>query len=663
MVKKRFLFHKFRNRSSWVSASLLGMLLLGQAASVRADETKDFQVSDDDDDAEERVSDGNMNLGSTDLEMILEASDQIVGIRFRNINIPQGATILRAWIEFEADESDSGATNLTIHGEDIDDAPIFTNGNSNISNRTTTTASVSWSPGAWSTNDRNETPDLSSIVQEIVDRAGWASDNEMVFIITGSGARVAESHNGEDQNAPILRIEIQGSASTPGGALCWSVDDGNDNLRILDTSDGTIDTTIGDTGVGSIEAIAIDPNGLSIYAADADQLGRLNPDTAEFIRLIQPFGTGDDGSGNSVDFDDVDSLSFDSNGVLWGVNASGGDDELFQIDPDTGAFVPDAFGAGIDYVTVSGSGIGSSIDDIAIDPSSGIMYGADTNNSQLITINTTTGAATVVGGYGGTPDMEGIAFHFDGTLYGTALQQMFTVNTSTGAATQIGTGNTLTPGSDYEAFDCNYTALTRAVISSFTSQSSGSNVVVEWETASEEGTAGFYLYRFDSRTRRWRVMNEQILPALQGAPQGGRYRWLDETAPSDVDSQGWYYGLLEVEAGGRMAGHGPHFHQVGGSGDAVEPPGGFLRQVRRSARQLRRDAWRRQRRKRDATNKSPRRQNRGPALKIRASEKGLYYVDAVRMAQTLGDDYSVDWVLARIARQRVSLTRHGKDVA
>ena len=75
---------------------------------------------------------------------------------------------------------------------------------------------------------------------------------------------------------------------------------------------------------------------VSTYGADRDELGRINTDTGEFIRLTEPFGTGGGSAGN---------ITFNE---LWGVDARGGSDALFQIGPDTGAHVPDAFGVGVD---------------------------------------------------------------------------------------------------------------------------------------------------------------------------------------------------------------------------------------------------------------------------------------------------------------------------
>ena len=175
--------------------------------------TIEVRVSTGNDDAEER-SDGRMNRGSNDLELINCSSrgDQIVGIRFQNVQVPQGYTITNAYIEFSADETNNiDPSNLTIYGHDIDDAPYFSSSRYDISSRTTTSASVSWSPEAWTTvHERYQSPDISSIVQEIVNRGGWSAGNKMVFIIksTGSGRRVAESYNGYSSQAPLLHIEF-----------------------------------------------------------------------------------------------------------------------------------------------------------------------------------------------------------------------------------------------------------------------------------------------------------------------------------------------------------------------------------------------------------------------------------------------------------------------
>jgi hypothetical protein len=169
-----------------------------------------IQISDGDDDAEELS--GDVNLNSSDLELVEENSsnNQTVGLRFNNLNIPNGAMISNAYIQFTADETQSQTTNLTIHGDDIDNSPSFTTISSNVSNRTTTSASATWNPSPWSNvgaaGTNEQTSDLSSVLQEVVDRSGWVENNSMSFIITGSGHRTADSYNGSSGNAPTLHI-------------------------------------------------------------------------------------------------------------------------------------------------------------------------------------------------------------------------------------------------------------------------------------------------------------------------------------------------------------------------------------------------------------------------------------------------------------------------
>ncbi|MEE9337105.1 MAG: PilC/PilY family type IV pilus protein [Methylococcaceae bacterium] len=168
------------------------------------------RVSDDDDVAEERESNGSVDLYSSDLELVEEDGDeQIVGIRFRNITIPVGSTIQSAEIEFVIDEVESEPTTVTIYGQDASAPSVFSSSNADISSRSKTTSSVLWSnlPTDKAVDEKITTPDLSTVVQEIVDRSDWSdSGNSMVFIITGSGNRTVEAYDDEPDSAPLLTI-------------------------------------------------------------------------------------------------------------------------------------------------------------------------------------------------------------------------------------------------------------------------------------------------------------------------------------------------------------------------------------------------------------------------------------------------------------------------
>jgi hypothetical protein len=170
----------------------------------------DIPIAASADDAEEAPS-GTVAKASTALELVYKTSEQTVGLRFVGVSAPQGATIQNAYVQFEAKKTDSSSVTLTIRGEDADNPGTFTTAAFNISNRLTTGMSATWTPDPWTVlNQRGplqQTPDLSSVIQEIVDRPNWAG-NALVLIITGDGStgrRRADAFNGG--TAPMLHIE------------------------------------------------------------------------------------------------------------------------------------------------------------------------------------------------------------------------------------------------------------------------------------------------------------------------------------------------------------------------------------------------------------------------------------------------------------------------
>ncbi len=162
------------------------------------------------DDAEES-STGNISLSSSDLELVQESSTQKVGVRFGNLPIPQGATVTAAWVQFETDETKSGATALTIRGQAADNAVTFQNVTGNVSSRPTTSASVNWTPVPWTVlrerGASQRTPDLSAVIQAIVSRPGWNLGNALALIVTGTGLRTAGAV--DNGTAPVLHVEYR----------------------------------------------------------------------------------------------------------------------------------------------------------------------------------------------------------------------------------------------------------------------------------------------------------------------------------------------------------------------------------------------------------------------------------------------------------------------
>ncbi len=133
--------------------------------------------------------------------------------------------------------------------------------------------------------------------------------------------------------------------------------DGGDILTLVDrtdTSAATNEATIGALGVTTVEAIAYRSTTGVLYGANGGQLGIIDQGTGAFAALASTFGAGS-GALGAITFSDVDGLAFDPyTGVLYGTHRRGGPDVLIVIDPVTGAHVPGAFGAGVDYVVIDG---------------------------------------------------------------------------------------------------------------------------------------------------------------------------------------------------------------------------------------------------------------------------------------------------------------------
>ena len=180
----------------------------------------DRQISGSNDDVEEQLATGDMYFTSTDLELGDDPAfngDQTVGLRFQNLNIPQGATIDAAYIRFIVDETDSGATDVVIRAHDVNDAPAFTSSPFDLTSRPQTAAGVAWNIPAWgSVGQAQNSPDISAVIQELVSPGNWSANNDIVLIISGTGTRTAEAFDGSAGSAPLLHIEF--SMGTPGNS-------------------------------------------------------------------------------------------------------------------------------------------------------------------------------------------------------------------------------------------------------------------------------------------------------------------------------------------------------------------------------------------------------------------------------------------------------------
>jgi type IV pilus assembly protein PilY1 len=174
-----------------------------------------YQVSSQNNNAEER-SHGYQSTG-TELTF-RDSSNKYIGVRFRNIALPQGASILNAYLEFTAYQSSSNSfASFNIAGVDQDDPSSFKSYPRFLLRDKPKTTAVAWSDiPRWYKNYTYQSPSVTDIVEQIVGRPGWEPGNEMMFVFSDFvGIRGAYTYNGKPSGTVSMVVEYQGNA-TPG---------------------------------------------------------------------------------------------------------------------------------------------------------------------------------------------------------------------------------------------------------------------------------------------------------------------------------------------------------------------------------------------------------------------------------------------------------------
>ncbi len=135
-------------------------------------------------------------------------------MRFTNINIPRGKNIVEAHITFTASNNYSlGAVNTNICAIDSDNA-IAPTSYAEAEGATRTTAVVAWDAiPAWVKGTEYRSPNIASIIQEIIDRPDWVSGNSIVIYWENDGStavggtlRPARSRDLTSDSPPVLQI-------------------------------------------------------------------------------------------------------------------------------------------------------------------------------------------------------------------------------------------------------------------------------------------------------------------------------------------------------------------------------------------------------------------------------------------------------------------------
>lgn len=103
--------------------------------------------------------------------------------RVAGLAIPVGATVTEAHANVKAVGLSGTIPALTIYGV-LGDNPAAPTTRSLANALTLTTASVAWTPTAWAAGTVYQTPDLKTILQEIVNQGTWTSGDAVILLFT-----------------------------------------------------------------------------------------------------------------------------------------------------------------------------------------------------------------------------------------------------------------------------------------------------------------------------------------------------------------------------------------------------------------------------------------------------------------------------------------------
>lgn len=105
----------------------------------------------------------------------------LAGFRFTGVSIAHGLTITSSYLSLMGVPFEPLNTAFTMYGEDVDDSTVL-EGGTLLDDRTLTSASVGWTTPDLTGDVYASSPDIKTIIQEIVDRALWSSGNALSII-------------------------------------------------------------------------------------------------------------------------------------------------------------------------------------------------------------------------------------------------------------------------------------------------------------------------------------------------------------------------------------------------------------------------------------------------------------------------------------------------
>jgi len=150
------------------------------------------------------------------------------GIRFINVAVPNEAKILNAYLELTTtgkyNPSDGMNLKMRIKGEQNATPAIFSTYADFVGRTETDAISEKWDAKSWQAGTTVQSPDISNVIQEIIDLGGWVSGNNLVLFIKpawGNNSSVSfASFENTTYVQAILTIIYATNKSYGQGATC-----------------------------------------------------------------------------------------------------------------------------------------------------------------------------------------------------------------------------------------------------------------------------------------------------------------------------------------------------------------------------------------------------------------------------------------------------------
>jgi hypothetical protein len=144
----------------------------------------------------------------------------LVWLNWAGITIPAGSTINTAYISVKSDGGKSGTLSGSIVYFENAINPVQPESYADFAARVKTLANINWVPAAWVDGTWYNSPELKTIIQELVDARSYAAGaNMQALCVSNAGTNnYWEGYNHASIYKPILHIEY--TEAVVGGRAC-----------------------------------------------------------------------------------------------------------------------------------------------------------------------------------------------------------------------------------------------------------------------------------------------------------------------------------------------------------------------------------------------------------------------------------------------------------